>query len=180
MILGASEIFKRINDSNMITNLPEDFIIEGTSVDLRLDSVFIVYDHSDISLTSEGRITAKYDILNPVEKNGKLLYYIDPDSMYFVNTIERVNIPDGIYVDIKPRSTLFRSGIELDVTGINPGYQGQLTYMMYNRLKVPMVIERKFRICQLIFHEIKGDCNKYNGNWQGGKISSNGELNPNR
>lgn len=182
MILGASEIFKLINEKGTIKNIDDyDFEIEGTTVDLRLDEVYLVDRSSEIDLFVESRRTAKIKKVESEEDvQGRELFVLEPGCIYLVNTIEEVDTPKNIYIDVKPRTTLFRSCLMLLASGVNPGYKGKLTFGLANFMGTPVLIERGFRICQLVFHEIKGDCALYKGNWQGGKITSNGEFDPAR
>jgi deoxycytidine triphosphate deaminase len=182
MILGASEILERFKKDGMVGGFEDyDFKIEGATVDLRLDNVYRVDTKSEIELYEDARKTAKCTKLDPGVIDGREdVFVLQPYGLYFVDTIEQVNIPKDVYVDIKPRTTMFRSGLLLMVAGVNPGYYGKLTFGLKNFMYGPVKIQRGFRICQLVFGEIKGDCELYDGNWQGGRLTSNGEFDPAR
>lgn len=180
MILGSSEIIKRIETDNLITDLGNDFKIEGCLVDLRLDSAHIVT--GTIELFNDRRNTGS---ITPVgfhfdDDNKREVFVVQPNTIYLVSTIETVNMPSDLAMYISRRSTIFRSGLSLDATFTNPGYKGKLTFLLINNNKIPVTIERGFRIVQVGFFEIKGSCELYNGNWQNGKISSNGNFDPPR
>jgi len=180
MILGSSEIFKRIENENLITNFGDDFKIEGCLVDLRLNEVFIL--SGNIFLYNDKRNTGHIHPIKPIIDNEKReMFVIEPREVYLVSTMETVNMPNDLAMYISRRSTIFRSGLSLDATFTNPGYHGPLTFSLINNNQENSVkIEKGFRIVQVGFFEIKGTCELYNGNWQGGKISSNGNFDPSR
>lgn len=180
MLLGKSEITKRIENDNLITNLGHDFKIEGCLVDLRLDSVYERY--GTVELYNDSRNTGSIDAVRLyTDQDDRNVYPIYPyPKTYMVTTIEEVNMPNDLAIYISRRSTIFRSGIVLDATYTNPGYHGKLSFLLINFNENFVIIERGFRIVQLGFFEVKGDSELYNGNWQGGVISTNGECHPPR
>lgn len=170
MILGSSELFKLITENNLITGIDDyEFKIEGATVDVRLDKVYIQDGGGTLSVDS--RNTGKVEELLPYDNK---LYPIYPGSSYLVTTLETVNMPTDLIGHIDTRTTMFRSGLSLKATYINPGYCGVLSFMITNQTPSVIHIEHGFRIAQIVFHEIKGTCEPYNGYWQGGKVHTEG------
>jgi len=180
MLLGQSELIKRINENNLIINLEDNFKIEGCLVDLRLDGIFERF--GSVELFNDQRNTGSIDAIRLfTDSNGRNIYTLQPfPATYLVTTIEEVNMPNDLAIYISRRSTIFRSGLVLDATYTNPGYHGKLTFLLINFNDDNVFIERGFRIVQLGFFEVKGNSELYNGNWQGGVISTNGESHPPR
>jgi len=179
MLLGRSELISRINENDLIINLEDDFKIEGCLVDLRLGDVY--KRSGEVSLYNYKRNTGNIDKVEPYTDDEGIIYRIQPfPKTYLVTTIEEVNVPDDLAIYISRRSTIFRSGLMLDATYTNPGYHGKLTFLLINFNETSVLIEKGFRIVQLGFFEVNGESEKYNGNWQGGVISSNGEFHPPR
>ncbi len=169
MVLGSDKIFNLIKNEKLIENLPEEgFIIEGCTVDFRLDTVF--KNNGGAILMEKSRNTGDVIELHPDEHG---VYELQPLIPYLFSTIEKVNIPDGLVMHIGTRTTMFRSGIILTATYTNPGYSGILTFMACNCTESSIPIQRGFRIAQACFQQIDGEVIPYAGAWNGGKIHTN-------
>ena len=179
MILGSSEIFRRIIHDNMITNLPDEFIIEGVTVDVRVDKVFKHLGGATLleSKRNTGEVVefahSKLDDLDSV-------WVLQPGQTYLVQTVENLNMPNDVVGYVSERSTVFRSNLLLMATYVNPGYEGALTFGLHNTSDKPVVMERGFRVAQIGFHNIVGSCTMYSGNWQGGKAHTYNDFDPAR
>jgi deoxycytidine triphosphate deaminase len=187
MILGASEIVKRLryNSSKMIDsegkvfykplieNISESQVkgIEGTTVDLRLDKVFVTCGGAELLV--DKRITPEIGELDPAEKD---IYFIYPNQFVLVQTMETVNIPPGILGDVRNRTTLFRCGLYMKTAYISPNYSGVLTFALKNLSGHSIKIQRGFRIACISFSLIEGESVPYQGVWQGKRASTNGEV----
>ena len=88
-------------------------------------------------------------------------------------TIERVNMPENIWAEIKARSTLIRCGVLLITTKVDPGYSGELTFGLF-AVKFDFPLEMGARIANITFHEVVGETSSYRGQWQGGRVSTKG------
>lgn len=172
MVLGSDKIFELIRDKNLIENLPEEgFIIEGATVDFRLDTVHL-HDGGG-ELFENSRNTGQVLGVKPKENN---IYHLHPATPYLLTTIEKVNVPDNIIMLIDTRTTMFRSGLLLKATYTNPGYNGVLTFMAFNFTGTTIPIQHKFRIAQAAFMEINGSVTPYCGQWQNGKIHTENKF----
>lgn len=197
MILGSSEIMKRIVDGvparfgvdpytfetskviqynekgesvfPLIENLSSNFLIEGVQVDLRLDK--LIERIGEAELHQSHRNTGHEYYRDPVEG----FYTLEAGKYYLATTMERLNMPLDLMAHVVPRTTMFRSGVVLQVGDVAPNYFGPLTVGMFLHPSIPFVkIERGFRFISLEFLELLGDSVPYCGQWQGGKVSSNG------
>ena len=171
MVLGSDKIFELIHTENLIENLNDGFIIEGCTVDFRLDSIF---KHEGEAVLMEDRRNTGKVIEENYDEN--LCYYLQPSIPYLLSTIEKVNIPNNIVMLIDTRTTMFRSGIILKATYTNPGYSGILTFMAINTTKKPVLIQQGFRIAQAGFMQIEGKITPYCGRWQEGRIHTANEF----
>jgi len=176
MFLGSSELVRLIHEEDLITNIDDyDFKIEGATIDVRLNKVFLHSGGGNLMLESRNTGDVSELLLNQ-KQDGRTYYNIFPNTVYLVNTIESVKMPNNIIAKIDTRSTLFRCGIDLRATYLNPGYSGTLTFMMINLTNLPIPIERGVRIAQIAFAEIKGTCEPYSGLWQNGKVHTNNQF----
>lgn len=175
MILGIDKLFSRITDKKLplIENLSERETNnpEGAGIDLRIDIVsrlkksesFLgIQEHS----TLDSEIVAQYD-------DKKVTSFIlEPKGYILVTTTETINNPSDLVGIIRPRGTLFRSGIMLSTGQVNPDYSGVLTFGMYNASDFEFKFELGARIAHILFCEVNGTTNPYRGQWQNGRISA--------
>jgi deoxycytidine triphosphate deaminase len=158
----------------LIQNIPDDFQIEGCTVDLRIDKVF---RHRGLAkLFVDKRETGKTQEIFP--RNN--LLYIPAGVPILVQTMEIINMPNDLLMVPGPRTTMFRSAIMMNMTFTNPGYFGPLTFLAVNTQQMDVPVERGFRMAQVAFAEVKGSNIGYSGLWQGGKVSTDGDFAPPR
>ncbi|OQB41141.1 MAG: deoxycytidine triphosphate deaminase [candidate division CPR1 bacterium ADurb.Bin160] len=160
----------------LISNIPDDFEIEGVSVDMSLDKVFQKF-HGAV-LKKECRNTGEAIEIQPQEEN---MFVIKPKIVYIGVTQEVVNMPLNLVAKPIPRVTCFSSGLTIDRGLVNPNFYGPLKFGIYNKSQYPILIERGFRIITVTFEHIVGSSNAYVGfHQEGNKISTNGNFAPPR
>jgi deoxycytidine triphosphate deaminase len=177
--LGDNE--KGLHLYPLINSIDENAIIEGASFDLRLGGVFLHEPTKYRRLLINSRNTGKYDPLK-TRTIGDVsdLYILEPERYYLASTIESVNLPLYLLGRLVSRTTCFRSGLQVLCSDINPNYFGTLTIGLKNLTNTSLIIQRGFRIVSIEFYIIQGKSNPYVGNWQGGKVSTEGEFDPSR
>lgn len=175
MILGHSELKKLIKKCNLVTNLSERELKdpEGCVFDLRLEKVFSLKGKAFLGI--DERETP--DLIEEASYNPKkkTAFTFKPGKYYLTKTIEEVNLPENIAAVFKPRSTTFRSGLNVRTGFANPGYHGPLYFSMINEGPIPVKVEMGARYVSVYFHEVKGEAvHTYRGQWQGGRDSTKG------
>jgi len=78
-------------------------------------------------------------------------------------------------VIIRPRSTLQRCGVALINAAVHPGYRGELTMGIYNAGKNNLRLELGARIAHILFFRTGENISSYRGQWQGGRVSTEGK-----
>lgn len=176
-ILGINEIHKRIKKQNLIKNIGKRELKnpEGVGVDLRLGSVhkivkggaFIEVDGEKLGKRKgvETKLVAEF-----VEGTPKEIL-IKPGEYFLVQTVEEINTPSDLMPQVHTRTSLFRSGLLLLNSKTDPGYAGKLTMGLTNLSPFSVKLQLGARICNIIFHKIKGKTVKYRGQHQGGRVS---------
>ena len=174
MIFGTDELLKLVHTQGLVENLSERELNnpEGAGFDLRVDEVFTIKGSGILGVTH--RDTPEVESIAKYEKGKTTSFTVKPGEYVLVKTMERVKNPKHLAGFFVPRSTLFRSGLTLFTSVIDPGYEGPLTFGMKNMGPCDITIELGARICQVFFHEIKGDSNTYRGQWQGGRVTTEG------
>jgi len=179
-ILGLDEVHKRIKKYGLIKDLGQRDLKnpEGVGIDLRLGSVhkiikggaFIEADN-EIKLGSrkgvETELVAEY--ADGVKIQQEII--VKPGQYYLVQTVESINTPLDLMPEVFTRTSLFRAGLLLLNSKTDPGYKGQLTMGLTNLSPFPVRLQMGVRICNIIFHQIKGKTVSYRGQHQGGRVS---------
>lgn len=192
MILGSEVLKERIENGGLVLvynqtikkPLIENFEsldqLEGVTFDLRLERVFELEGNLEILKESRKTPVIFHEDAWGLSKTRSerpysSFYYILPGKYYLITTKEIINMHLDLTGIIKPRTTTFRGGLMLRAGFVNPNYQGQLTFGLFNLHKTEAKIEVGARIASIIFQNIEGEIIPYQGVWQGGKISTGGD-----
>ncbi|MBI4119262.1 MAG: hypothetical protein HY456_00255 [Parcubacteria group bacterium] len=174
MILGIDEIHRRIREERLLEYLSERELNnpEGAGIDLRIGKVFRLEGGAFLGInereTPKGILVAEYD------PNKQSSIILNPGDYFLTESIERFNTPLDLLAIIKPRTTLHRSGIITRVSVVDPGYSGTIHPAIYNAGPVKVQIELGARYVNAMFFEIKGKTHRYRGQWQGGRVHTDG------
>ena len=162
MILGHSEIVRLIQEKKLLEGY-EEKNIQGAGVDLRVGHAF--------KLKGPGHMKIDDRKLPELEEIEGRHITLKSGEYILVKTMETVNLPLDIAARFLPRSTLHRSGVYQFHAFCDPGYNGELTFGMKNLGEFDYEFERGSRVTQIIFEKVEGQTKKYNGRYQGGKIT---------
>jgi len=178
MILGINELYKLVKEKNLVEGLCEREMNspEGAGFDLRMGEVFEPSGNGFLGVEERGtpatKLLAKHD---PTKPQAEIFFTFEPQRYYLVKTIEKVNLPTTLSGIIFPRTTMFRSGLALFNGIVQPGYQGQLTFGICNLGTGDIKVALSARVAHIIFCEVLGSGNQYRGQWQGGRVATNGK-----
>lgn len=175
MILGLDKIRCLVDDPSvrLIENLSDREITnpEGAGIDLRIGrlSKFLC---SESFLGVDVRSTLNTEVVLDIALHGEVVATIPPGGYFLATTIERINMPLGMVGLIRPRGTLFRSGITLSTGQVNPGYSGEQTFGLHNAGGHEFKIQLGARIAHIVFLAVDGETSAYRGQWNNGRISA--------
>jgi len=178
MILGIQKLHELVEKIKLVENLCDREMNnpEGAGFDLRLAEVYEL--EGDGFLGVEERNTPKIKLvgsLNSTKPETENFFIFEPNKYYLVKTMEKVNLPVTLSGIIFPRTTIFRSGLGLFNGIVQPGYSGELTFGLCNLGKSNIKISFGARIVHIVFHEVLGEGNEYRGQWQGGRVATEGK-----
>lgn len=164
MILSGKEIKRRIGKDIFIEPFDE-CRVNPNSYNLRLHNELMVYD-TDVLDMKEANPVKK--ILIPEE--GLLL---TPNKLYLGRTLEYTRT-ENIVPMLEGRSSIGRLGLSIHVTAGfgDVGFAGYWTLEIY--CIQPVRIYPNVEICQIYYHEIQGDYDKY----VSGKYQNNTDIQP--
>ena len=150
MILNGNDIKKLIEEENIIENC-KYFNIGSASIDLSISNKILVMkktfkqiDLSDPNLSDN--MYMEIDITNS--------YSLKPKECIFVILNEKINMPNNLIGHIRPRTSLSRLGLYINMQHINAGYSGTLNIPLYNMSPNTFKITPDLRIGQLVLEEI--------------------------
>ena len=171
-MLSTTEVEARLRrcedeDGKGIVITPNPFEMDRsqigkTSVDLRLGRWFLALQQNKAASIDFGvdRKEAEF-----ASKGGRSHYVpfgrnflLHPGRFVLAATFEWVALPDKISAYISGKSLLGRTGLIIETAaGIHPGFSGCITLELSNVGEVPIAIYPGMCVCQLFFHEVKGD-----------------------
>ena len=162
MTLSDGTIKEYLDSGKIVIDPIEANQIQPASVDLTLDSNFLVVDDfmkEVISMTDE----IKYRKL----ETGSIV--IPPKSFILATTRERIKLPNDLVAFVEGRSSIGRMGLFVQNAGwIDPGFEGQITLELFNANQVPIRVDAGRRICQLVFSKLDKPVDKpYSGKYKG-------------
>jgi len=172
MILGIDKLLKLVKTKNLVENLSERELTnpEGCGFDLCLGQVHKISGVGFMGLTERNSVDSKLILEFDPKKTRSII--IRPGESYLVTTREKLNMPLNLTAAMWLRSTLFRSGLIMSGGKIDPGYTGELSFLLFNAGQCKMKIELGARIVHIMFFEINGKTNAYRGQWKGGRVTS--------
>ncbi len=155
-------------DVIVIEPRPDNSVISGVSVDLRLGNSFRVFQghpapYLDLS-------SSKADLNKVIESVMSDEILIDDDSPFFIHpgelvlgiTKESVTLPDDLVGWLDGRSSLARLGLMVHVTAhrIDPGWSGSIVLEFLNSGKLPIALSPGMMIGAINFETMSGsaDC----------------------
>lgn len=83
---------------------------------------------------------------------------IPPNSFVLATTVEYFRIPDDVLVICLGKSTYARCGIIVNVTPLEPGWEGHVTLEFSNTTPLPAKIYAHEGACQFLFLRGEGPC----------------------
>ena len=93
------------------------------------------------------------DLLRPIKPNPVTrAVTLPPHSFVLAHTIETFKIPRNVLVVCVGKSTYARCGLIVNVTPLEPEWEGQVTLEISNTTPVPANVYVGEGVCQMIFH----------------------------
>ncbi len=138
------------------------------------DGSLVITDYSPEGLTPNG-----YDLrvaearLEGGESVTSGTLVIPPGKLFFVSTVERVELPDDLAAQLWTRTSWLRKGLLMGLGKIDAGFHGTLTFSGFNASSVPVELPIGSRMVQMVLEEMHSPVQrtyaKRSGNYQGQK-----------
>ena len=172
MFIGAKELLQLVKEKKLMEGLCERELTtpEGAGFDIRIGELYKISGRGFMGVTE--RETPDMELVAKYEEGKNVKITLEPGVYYLMKTIEKVNMPQDLLAISTPRSTLFRSGVNIFGGQVPPGYCGELSMGIYNFRQEPFELEMGARVLHIMFSEVKGESNLYRGQWQGGRVTT--------
>jgi dCTP deaminase len=147
--------------------LPDHEIVRRTEAgELRIDNF------SEGSVTPNGYDLRIAEVAVPgevVRREGVAI--IPPGAMFFVSTLERVELPPTLCAQLWLRTSWMRKGLLAGLGKVDAGFQGTLTFMAVNLSAGEVEVPIGARFVQIVFETLSSPAQltygKRSGNYQG-------------
>lgn len=169
MRLCDSDIENLIKQERIVISpTPDETMISGVSVDIRLGHEFRVFqDHTAPYIDLSGPKEEMQKAMNSVMSDEIVIpdgeaFFLHPGELALAVTYESVTLPDDIVGWLDGRSSLARLGLMVHVTAhrIDPGWSGQIVLEFYNSGKLPLALRPKMKIAALNFETMSGSAQR--------------------
>lgn len=154
MIMNDLEILRTTLNERMIEPFEDELVRRGVSYglssfgyDARLGNEFKWFDTKEIldPLAMDSFEDVRYAVVNDP-------YFIIPaHGFVLARTVEYFRIPQNVLALCVGKSTYARLGLVVNVTPLEPGWEGQVTLELSNTTKFPLKVYINQGICQFIF-----------------------------
>lgn len=99
---------------------------------------------------------------------------IPPGAMFFVSTMERVELPPDLCAQLWLRTSWMRKGILAGLGKVDAGFQGTLTFMAFNASATSVEVPMEMRFVQIVFESLCSPAHLSYGNRSGNYQGQNG------
>ncbi|BDX05847.1 dCTP deaminase [Planctobacterium marinum] len=160
MRLCDKDIIRYLKDGAIsISPTPEENMISGVTVDIRLGNKFRVFeDHQAPYIDLSGpkaEVAAQLEAVmsDEIELEDGKAFFLHPGELALAVTYESVTLPANIVGWLDGRSSLARLGLMVHVTAhrIDPGWSGNIVLEFFNSGKLPLALRPKMKIGALSF-----------------------------
>ena len=149
MLLSDRDIRSEIQSGRVAVEPFEEAMIQPSSVDVRLDKFFRVFENH------------KYSVIDPSIEQAELTreviaeddeaFILHPGEFVLASTYEIITLPDDIAGRLEGKSSLGRLGLLTHSTAgfIDPGFSGHITLELSNVANLPVKLYPGMKIGQL-------------------------------
>lgn len=173
MILSDQDIRARLERGDLRVDplLDPELQIQPASVDLRLDSQFIVYNLSHVACIDPRDQDSVQRYTRTVTVPDGEAFVLHPGEFALGSTMEWVAIPPDLVARVEGRSSIGRLAVVVHATAgfVDPGFEGRITLELSNLGRVAVKLYPGMRISQLVFHTMSSPAERPYGPARGSK-----------
>ena len=149
MLLSDRDIKAEITAGRVKVEPFEAAMIQPSSVDVRLDRFFRVFENHKYSVIDPS--IEQSELTREVEVAGDEEFILHPGEFVLASTYEVITLPDDIAGRLEGKSSLGRLGLLTHSTAgfIDPGFSGHITLELSNVANLPVKLFPGMKIGQL-------------------------------
>ncbi len=149
MLLSDRDIKAEISAGRVKVEPFEGAMIQPSSVDVRLDRFFRVFENHKYSVIDPS--IEQSELTREVEVAGNEEFILHPGEFVLASTYEVITLPDDIAGRLEGKSSLGRLGLLTHSTAgfIDPGFSGHITLELSNVANLPVKLFPGMKIGQL-------------------------------
>ena len=167
-VLSDKEIREKCIKENMISPFVDKLIrttenqnvlsygISSYGYDVRVSNEFKIFTNINSSIIDPKKFSNDNFITKKVKDNESII--LPPNSFALANTIETFKIPRDVVVICVGKSTYARCGIVVNVTPIEPEFEGQVVLEFSNTTNLPAKLYAGEGACQFVFFKADVVC----------------------
>ena len=154
MIFSDRTIKEAIGDGRITIDPYEEAMVQPSSVDLRCDPSFRVFENHKYALIDPK--APQDDLTTGVTATTEDPFILHPGEFVLGSTLEVVGLADDIVARLEGKSSLGRLGLLIHSTAgfIDPGFTGQVTLELSNVANLPIAIYPGMKIGQISFYQM--------------------------
>lgn len=131
------------------------FGLSSYGYDARVDNKFKIFTNVNSAIVDPKNFSENSFIDKETD-----ICIIPPNSFVLASTVEYFRIPRDVLVVCVGKSTYARCGIIVNVTPLEPGWEGHVTLEFSNTTPLPAKIYAHEGACQFVFLKGEGECEK--------------------
>lgn len=172
-VLSDIEISRRVETDNMISPFIAEQVRDGVisyglssyGYDARIANEWKVFRHDPGVGVDPKNVVGEFEEFKANE------LWIEPGTFVLGRTVERFAIPRDLLVICVGKSTMARMGAIVNVTPLEPEWEGWVTIEISNTSSRPVKVYANEGICQFIFLQASSPCQTSYAD-KGGKYQS--------
>ena len=173
MLLSDRDIRAEIAANRVGVEPFDEAMIQPSSVDVRLDKFFRVFENHKYSVIDPS--TEQAELTREVVAEGDEPFILHPGEFVLASTYEVITLPDDIAGRLEGKSSLGRLGLLTHSTAgfIDPGFSGHITLELSNVANLPVKLFPGMKIGQLCLIKLSSPAEhpygseKYGSRYQG-------------
>jgi dCTP deaminase len=173
VLLSDRDIRAEIASNRVGVEPFDEAMIQPSSVDVRLDKFFRVFENHKYSVIDPS--TEQAELTREVIAEGDEPFILHPGEFVLASTYEVITLPDDIAGRLEGKSSLGRLGLLTHSTAgfIDPGFSGHITLELSNVANLPVKLFPGMKIGQLCLIKLSSPAEhpygseKYGSRYQG-------------
>jgi dCTP deaminase len=173
VLLSDRDIRAEITANRVGVEPFDEAMIQPSSVDVRLDKFFRVFENHKYSVIDPS--TEQAELTREVIAEGDEPFILHPGEFVLASTYEVITLPDDIAGRLEGKSSLGRLGLLTHSTAgfIDPGFSGHITLELSNVANLPVKLFPGMKIGQLCLIKLSSPAEhpygseKYGSRYQG-------------